>query len=205
MKSRKINKSRLALAITAGTLGALAQQAVAAGFIEDSKASLTLRNFYINTDNRNGSASPSKQEEWGQGFILNYQSGFTQGTVGFGVDALPARPGREPPDRQLHPAAAVRRRPGMEKPASSERARAFFIPEPAGAICRLDAAQALRGAGCCWVMQWMLPPPRRISRPGTITTSCSGNTRWSIALASASLGSSKLGATMPPLTIRKFT
>ena len=24
----------------------------------------------------------------GQGFILNYQSGFTQGTVGFGVDAL---------------------------------------------------------------------------------------------------------------------
>lgn len=88
MKSRKINKSRLALTITAGTLGALAQQAVAAGFIEDSKASLTLRNFYINTDNRNGSASPSKQEEWGQGFILNYQSGFTQGTVGFGVDAL---------------------------------------------------------------------------------------------------------------------
>ncbi|WP_260442261.1 OprD family porin, partial [Pseudomonas aeruginosa] len=88
MKSRKINKSRLALAITAGTLGALAQQAVAAGFIEDSKASLTLRNFYINTDNRNGSTSPSKQEEWGQGFILNYQSGFTQGTVGFGVDAL---------------------------------------------------------------------------------------------------------------------
>ncbi|MFG9785862.1 OprD family outer membrane porin, partial [Pseudomonas aeruginosa] len=88
MKSRKINKSRLALAITAGTLGALAQQAVAAGFIEDSKASLTLRNFYINTDNRNGTASPSKQEEWGQGFILNYQSGFTQGTVGFGVDAL---------------------------------------------------------------------------------------------------------------------
>ena len=87
MKSRKINKSRLALAITAGTLGALAQQ-VAAGFIEDSKASLTLRNFYINTDNRNGTASPSKQEEWGQGFILNYQSGFTQGTVGFGVDAL---------------------------------------------------------------------------------------------------------------------
>lgn len=88
MKSRKINKSRLTLAITAGTLGALAQQAVAAGFIEDSKASLTLRNFYINTDNRNGTASPSKQEEWGQGFILNYQSGFTQGTVGFGVDAL---------------------------------------------------------------------------------------------------------------------
>ncbi|WP_143478938.1 OprD family outer membrane porin, partial [Pseudomonas aeruginosa] len=42
---------------------------VAAGFIEDSKASLTLRNFYINTDNRTGTASPSKQEESGRGFI----------------------------------------------------------------------------------------------------------------------------------------
>lgn len=32
--------------------GLLAQQASAAGFIEDSKATLKLRNFYINTDNR---------------------------------------------------------------------------------------------------------------------------------------------------------
>ncbi|MFK8329884.1 OprD family porin [Pseudomonas sp. BJa5] len=62
--------------------------ASAAGFIDDSKASLTLRNFYIDTDNRNGAAAPSKQSEWGQGFLLNYASGYTQGTVGFGVDAL---------------------------------------------------------------------------------------------------------------------
>lgn len=60
MKSRKINKSRLALTITAGTLGALAQQAVAAGFIEDSKASLTLRNFYINTDAWTAAAVPAR-------------------------------------------------------------------------------------------------------------------------------------------------
>lgn len=26
--------------------------------------------------------------EWGQAFILNYQSGFTDGTVGFGLDAV---------------------------------------------------------------------------------------------------------------------
>ncbi|MFZ6045752.1 OprD family porin [Pseudomonas sp. CR3202] len=80
-----MNKSSLALAVA---LGVLAQQAAAGGFIEDSKASLTLRNFYINQDNRQGTAAPSKQEEWGQGFLLNYASGFTEGTVGVGVDAL---------------------------------------------------------------------------------------------------------------------
>ncbi|RVU51075.1 outer membrane porin, OprD family [Pseudomonas syringae pv. syringae] len=63
-------------------------QAHAAGFLEDSRASLELRNFYINRDNRSGTANPSKQAEWGQGFILDYRSGFTEGSVGFGVDAL---------------------------------------------------------------------------------------------------------------------
>ncbi|MDQ0122106.1 hypothetical protein J2W17_001051 [Pseudomonas lini] len=62
--------------------------ASAAGFIEDSKATLELRNYYFNQDYRSGTAAPSKQEEWGQGFILNYTSGFSQGPVGFGLDAL---------------------------------------------------------------------------------------------------------------------
>src|SRR5690606_35462927 len=35
-----------------------------------------------------GAASPSKSEEWGQGFLLNFQSGYTAGPVGFGLDAL---------------------------------------------------------------------------------------------------------------------
>ena len=38
--------------------------------------------------------------------------------------------------------------------------------------------------GTCWVMQWMLPPPRRISRAGTPTTSRSGKARRRIAAAS---------------------
>ncbi|PYY67674.1 outer membrane porin, OprD family, partial [Pseudomonas jessenii] len=46
-----MNKSTLAMAVA---VGVLAQQASAAGFIEDSKATLGLRNFYINTDNRDG-------------------------------------------------------------------------------------------------------------------------------------------------------
>ncbi|MHC8356851.1 OprD family porin [Pseudomonas sp. LB3P81] len=80
-----MNKSTLALAVA---VGVLAQQAGAAGFIEDSKATLGLRNFYINTDNRDGTASPSRNEEWGQGFDLRFTSGYTQGTVGFGIDAI---------------------------------------------------------------------------------------------------------------------
>jgi hypothetical protein len=86
-----MNKSTLALAIT---LAAIANQASAAGFIEDSKATLNLRNFYFNADNREnqeqlGNAAYSGQaEEWGQGFQLNFVSGYTQGTVGFGVDAI---------------------------------------------------------------------------------------------------------------------
>lgn len=80
-----MSKYTLAMAVA---VGVLAQQAGAAGFVEDSKATLGLRNFYINTDNRDGTANPSRQEEWGQGFIFNFTSGYTQGTVGFGVDAI---------------------------------------------------------------------------------------------------------------------
>jgi hypothetical protein len=85
MKFRALKQSGLALAVASA---GLAQSAIAEGFIEDSKASLGLRNFYINNDNRSGEAAPSKQEEWGQGFMLNYASGFTEGMVGFGVDAI---------------------------------------------------------------------------------------------------------------------
>lgn len=69
---------------------AIAAQApvVMADFVKDSKASLELRNFYYNRDFRNDDARQNKRDEWGQGFILNLQSGYTEGTVGFGVDAL---------------------------------------------------------------------------------------------------------------------
>ncbi|NUT66448.1 OprD family porin [Pseudomonas corrugata] len=59
-----------------------------ADLLGDSKGSLEFRNFYYNRDYRNEGASQSKRDEWAQGFILNLQSGFTEGRVGFGVDAL---------------------------------------------------------------------------------------------------------------------
>ncbi|EKT4523720.1 OprD family porin [Pseudomonas juntendi] len=78
-------KSSLALAVA---LGVLAQQAGAAGFVEDSKLSLSSRTMYFNNDNREAHGDPRPdQRESGQGFKLDYISGFTEGTVGFGVDA----------------------------------------------------------------------------------------------------------------------
>lgn len=57
------------------------------GFLEDAKASLLLRNFYMSR-NYVGEARQDKAEEWTQSFILDARSGFTQGTVGLGLDVL---------------------------------------------------------------------------------------------------------------------
>ncbi|MGC4012362.1 MAG: OprD family porin [Pseudomonas sp.] len=59
-----------------------------ADFLADSKANLELRNFYYNKDFRQAGASQSKAEEWAQGFLLRYESGYTEGDIGVGVDAI---------------------------------------------------------------------------------------------------------------------
>lgn len=76
-----MKKSTLALAVT---VGVLAQQAGAAGFIEDSKASVSSRTLYFNNDFREGT---NDNRETATGLKFDYLSGFTQGTVGFGLDA----------------------------------------------------------------------------------------------------------------------
>ncbi len=60
----------------------------AADFISDSKATLDTRNFYMNRDFRQSGAAQSKAEEWAQGFILRYESGYTEGPIGVGFDAI---------------------------------------------------------------------------------------------------------------------
>ncbi|WP_163029938.1 OprD family outer membrane porin, partial [Pseudomonas viridiflava] len=65
------------------------------GFIEDSKLKLQLRNVYFNENFRDehglstraALTAKSERTEWAQGLLLDYQSGFTQGVLGFGVDA----------------------------------------------------------------------------------------------------------------------
>ncbi|CAG8866733.1 Porin-like protein NicP [Pseudomonas fluorescens] len=60
-----------------------------AAFIEDSSATFETRNMYFNRDFRDGTSSQqSKRDEWAQGFMLNLESGYTDGTVGLGLDAL---------------------------------------------------------------------------------------------------------------------
>lgn len=76
------------LGLTSATLGAalICPGIAEADFFADSKASLELRNFYFNSDYHQDNASQSKRDEWAQGFLLDYESGFTEGPVGFGVD-----------------------------------------------------------------------------------------------------------------------
>ncbi|CAD2251156.1 OprD family porin [Stutzerimonas stutzeri] len=90
-------KTPIARGVALATLGAtLAIPTMAqAAFIEDTKAGLELRNFYFNRDYRNeggntaaSALGQSKSEAWAQGFLLRVESGYTEGTVGFGVDAL---------------------------------------------------------------------------------------------------------------------
>ena len=65
-------------------------QAGEGGFIEDTTATLTARNYYFSRDFSDivGPNQQSRAEEWAQGFILNVKSGYTEGPVGFGVDAI---------------------------------------------------------------------------------------------------------------------
>jgi len=75
----------LALGIIAATHAMADGQADSKGFVEDSSLKVNLRNAYISRDYKNG---PEDRAEWGQAFMANYSSGFTQGTVGVGVDAF---------------------------------------------------------------------------------------------------------------------
>ena len=71
--------------VSAGLLAGLSPALMAQGFFEDSQGKLTLRNYYFNDGYRDGGED---RKEWAQGFLLNLQSGYTEGTVGFGLDAL---------------------------------------------------------------------------------------------------------------------
>ncbi|MHA6129093.1 OprD family porin [Pseudomonas fluorescens group sp. PF-1] len=77
--------SLIAIALASATLPAQAEES---GFVEGAKVNLNLRNFYINRNFTNPTKAQGKAEEWTQSFILDAKSGFTQGTVGFGMDVL---------------------------------------------------------------------------------------------------------------------
>lgn len=75
----------LALGVLSATQVMAQSQADSKGFVEDSHLTLNLRNAYISRDYKNGAEDKA---EWGQAFMSTFTSGFTQGTVGVGVDAF---------------------------------------------------------------------------------------------------------------------
>jgi len=98
---QKMKWSVIAFAVAAATsqMAVASQQSDSQGFIDDSKLDLHARTLYFNRDFRNGATNVSPankakgqrkgyREDLGLGLKAIYESGFTQGTVGFGVDAF---------------------------------------------------------------------------------------------------------------------
>ena len=96
---RVMKWSMIALAVSAGTtqFAMASSQDDSKGFIEDSTLTSKTRMLYMNRDFKNGEGNIAKQgggfksgyrEDWGLSELLNYSSGFTQGTIGVGVDAF---------------------------------------------------------------------------------------------------------------------
>lgn len=90
---RVMKWSVIALAVAAGTsqMAVASDQSESKGFVEDSSLSLLARSMYYNRDARNGASRGTEgkgySEEWGASARALFESGFTQGTVGFGVNA----------------------------------------------------------------------------------------------------------------------
>lgn len=90
---RVMKWSVIALAVAAGTsqMAVASDQSESKGFVEDSSLSLLARSMYYNRDARNGASRGDRDngysEEWGASARALFESGFTQGTVGFGVNA----------------------------------------------------------------------------------------------------------------------
>ena len=90
MRVMKWSMIALAVAAAASTQMASAapfvsDQSEAKGFVEDASAKLLLRNYYFNRDRKDGATD---QKDWTQGIWGNFNSGYTQGTVGVGIDAF---------------------------------------------------------------------------------------------------------------------
>ncbi|WP_054911568.1 MULTISPECIES: OprD family outer membrane porin [Pseudomonas] len=78
------NLNRQLLTLTTLTLAV--SSGVQAAFLDDSKTSLDSRTFYFQNDYRDGSGQ-NRVEESAQGLTFRFQSGYTEGDIGLGLDA----------------------------------------------------------------------------------------------------------------------
>ncbi len=91
MQMIKLSVIALAVAAASTQMAVASQQSESNGFIEDSSLNAHARVLYFNRDFRDSqrpSSAQSYREESGLGLKAIYESGFTQGTVGFGFDAF---------------------------------------------------------------------------------------------------------------------
>ncbi|MBT2373540.1 OprD family porin [Pseudomonas fluorescens] len=89
--NHKLSLSFIAALAGCTPLAGMAVEEQPEGFIEGSTLNVLARNFYFNRDDRKGQSSPTGNgysQAWAQGLISKFESGFTQGTVGFGLDAF---------------------------------------------------------------------------------------------------------------------
>ena len=92
---RVMKWSMIALAVAAGTsqFAVASSQDESKGFFGDQSLKLKTRFEYMNRDFKNGadngtSGTAGYRQDSGLSQLLTYESGFTQGTVGFGLDAM---------------------------------------------------------------------------------------------------------------------
>ncbi|MDI1329675.1 OprD family porin [Pseudomonas sp.] len=90
---RVMKWSMIAVAVAAGTsqFAMASSQEESKGFFGDQSLKLKTRFEYMNRDFKNGAsnnADSGYRQESGISQLLTYESGFTQGTVGFGLDAM---------------------------------------------------------------------------------------------------------------------
>lgn len=92
---RVMKWSMIALAVAAGTsqFAVASSQDESKGFFGDQSLKLKTRFEYMNRDYKNGVSNPSSgtagyRQDSGLSQLLTYESGFTQGAVGFGLDAM---------------------------------------------------------------------------------------------------------------------
>lgn len=95
MQMMKLSAIAFAVAASTSQLAMASAQSESKGFVEDSSLTVLSRALYMNRDFRNGASNTNAvsgktngyREETGLGIRVLYESGFTQGTVGFGLDA----------------------------------------------------------------------------------------------------------------------
>lgn len=80
----------LALAFSLPQIGLAADYQQEGGFLDESSLSVVNRNFYFNREFRDPGAGQKYREEWAHGILARFESGYTQGRIGLGLDAYAA-------------------------------------------------------------------------------------------------------------------